>query len=144
VAVAVALAAGPIYKWVDEQGNVHYGDQPPASEGEVEELLLLPAPEETEVLEAQARLDRLLSEQQANRESRAADRERQLLQQELEEAQRVQRLRNCLRARQNLHVLEIRRPVYSIDEKGEYVYLDDQQRAAEMQRMRAEIEENCN
>lgn len=143
VAALAALAVGPIYKWVDEQGNVHYSDQPPPEERESEELVLLPAPDEDEVLAAQARLDRLLAEQQAGREDRATEREQRRLQQELEEAQRVQRLRRCVMARQNLHILEIRRPVYSIDEQGEYVFLDDQQRMAVMQRMREEIDAYC-
>ena len=29
--VSTSLAAGTIQKWVDEDGNVHYGDAPPAS-----------------------------------------------------------------------------------------------------------------
>jgi hypothetical protein len=49
----------------------------------------------------------------------------------------------CILARQNLHLLEMQRPVYYIDERGERVYLDDQVRAAEMEWMRAEIAEYC-
>ena len=29
--ISTSLAAGNIQKWVDEDGNVHYGDTPPAS-----------------------------------------------------------------------------------------------------------------
>ena len=31
LAVSTSLGAGSIQKWVDEDGNVHYGDAPPAS-----------------------------------------------------------------------------------------------------------------
>ena len=29
--VSTSLSAGSIHKWVDDEGNVHYGDSPPAS-----------------------------------------------------------------------------------------------------------------
>ncbi len=141
--VLVALAAGPVYKWVDEQGVTHYSDQPPAQDQEAEEIELLPAPAQDEVLEAQARLDRLMAKQQTSREKRAAERERERLQRELEEAQRVNRLRRCMRARQNLHSLQQPRPVYSINEEGEFIYLDDSERLAEMQRLRSQIDDYC-
>jgi hypothetical protein len=141
--LVAVLAAAPVYKWFDEQGNVHYGDQPPPLETEVEEMVLLPAPSDDEVLRAQARLERLSAELELSREARAADQELQRLEEELAEEERIQRLGRCQRAQQNLHVMDIQLPVYSINEKGERVYLDDQARAAEMQRMRVEIEENC-
>lgn len=31
LAVSISLSAGTIHKWVDENGNVHYGDAPPSS-----------------------------------------------------------------------------------------------------------------
>jgi hypothetical protein len=46
-------------------------------------------------------------------------------------------------ARQNLDMLETRTPVYYIDEHGERMFLDDEQRAAAMQGMRADIETYC-
>jgi hypothetical protein len=30
VCASFSLSAGSVQKWVDEDGNVHYGDQPPA------------------------------------------------------------------------------------------------------------------
>ncbi|HEY5566038.1 MAG TPA: DUF4124 domain-containing protein [Gammaproteobacteria bacterium] len=141
--VLAAVVAVPIYKWVDETGKVHYSDQPPAAEYEPEELALLPAPSEDAVVQAQARLNRLMAEQRASREQRATAQEQARLERELEEAQRAQRLERCLIAQQNLHTLEIKRPVYRVNEHGEIVYVDDQERAAEVQRMREDLDAYC-
>ena len=55
----------------------------------------------------------------------------------------MERLRLCTAAQQNLHTLEVVQRVYRIDEHGERVYLDDQQRPAEIARLRAEVEMYC-
>ena len=140
--VVLAAAAMPIYKWVDEAGNVHYADQPPP-EHDTEEVALLPAPGAAEVQKAQQRLDGLLAAQRANQEQRAAAQEQERLERELEEAQRVARVERCVIAQQNLHSLQLPRPVYHIDAKGERVFLDDAQRAAEMERVRSEVDTYC-
>ncbi len=50
-AVSTSASAGPLYRWVDDEGKVHYGDQPPPEkEREQVELKFLgkgqaPAPE---------------------------------------------------------------------------------------------------
>jgi hypothetical protein len=103
----------------------------------------LSAPRQEDVRQAGGRVARLRAELEASRTRRAAEQEQRRLERELEEAQHAERLQQCLIAQQNLHTLEIRRPVYHIDEHGERVYLDDEQRAAEIARMRTEIEIYC-
>jgi hypothetical protein len=56
--VIAPTAVADIYKWVDSDGNVHYGDCPPA-DCEPEKMQLAPAPSQQEIEEAQRRLDRL-------------------------------------------------------------------------------------
>jgi len=41
--VSMSLNAGSIRKWVDEEGNIHYGDSPPAS-AKTEGVRVQPAP----------------------------------------------------------------------------------------------------
>jgi hypothetical protein len=41
--VSASLNAGTIHKWVDEQGNVHYGDSPPVAT-KTEDVRVLSAP----------------------------------------------------------------------------------------------------
>ena len=133
-----------VYKWVDEAGNVHYSDQPPPQEYESEELILEPAPSADDVREAQKRLDALQAKYQTSQDQRSAAQEEKRLQRELEQEQRVDRQRRCIWARQNLGPLTTKLPVYSLDEKGDRVYLDDEERAAEIERKRADINKFCN
>lgn len=131
-----------IYRWVDEHGNVHYGDCPPP-ECEGVEVPPAPGPSPEEAERARERLERLREEQRRAEEIRRQAAEVERLRKEEAERIAVYRKRRCILARQNLHMLEMQRPVYYIDERGERVYLDDQARAAEMERMRAEIAEYC-
>ena len=141
--VVLVAGAGPVYKWVDEDGNVHYSDQPPPQGHEAEELILESAPSGDDVREAQKRLDALQAKYQTSQDQRSAAREEKRLQRELEEVQRVDRQRRCIFARQNLHTLKEKLPVYSIDEKGDRVYLDAEGRTAAIERKRAEINTFC-
>lgn len=138
-----ANADSEIYKWVDEQGNVHYSDYPPPATREAEVVEATPGPSEDEIERAQQELDTLLAKQEessALREQESLERQRQKAK-AMEVA--VEKKRVCILAQQNLHALLMRRPVYYIDEKGERVYLDDQTHKAEIERMGELIEENC-
>ena len=52
-----AVAIGAVYKWVDDEGNVHYGDTPPKDQ-EKETIEIAPAPPPKTIIEEQDR-DRL-------------------------------------------------------------------------------------
>jgi len=134
---------GTIYKWTDKEGNVHYTDCPPPPGCKAETVEAEAKPSAADVEQAQQRLEKLLAEQEAS----AALREEERLERQRREVAAmklaVDRKRTCIQARQNLHVLLMERPVYYIDEKGEYVFLDDATHKAEIERMRQLIKENC-
>ena len=138
-----AIADSEIYKWTDEEGNVHYSDCPPPPSCDAEKIEAESAPDPSEVRKAQQRLDKMLAEQEESR----AEREQEQLKKEQQRVIAMQiavaRKKICIRARQNLHVLLVQRPVFYIDENGQYVYLDEETRLAEIERMRQLIAENC-
>lgn len=138
-----AFADSEIYKWTDEEGNVHYSDCPPPPSCDAETIQAEPEPDPGEVRKAQERLERMLVEQEESR----AGREQEKLEKERQRVMAMQvavaRKQICIRARQNLHVLLVQRPVFYIDENGKYVYLDDETRLSEISRMRKLIDENC-
>jgi len=145
LAAATATGAGgTIYKWTDQEGNVHFTDCPPPPGCKAESVPVQPVPSEQQVRQAREKLERLLEEQ---RESGAA-REQERLEREREQVAAMQvavaRKRACVMARQNLHNLLMNRPVYYIDEKGERVFLDDAAHKAEIEHQRQLIRENCN
>jgi hypothetical protein len=145
LATTVAVAAGgTIYKWTDQEGNVHFTDCPPPPGCKVESVMVQPVPSEQQIRQAQEKLEKLLEEQ---RESAAA-REHERLERERQQVAAMQvavaRKRACVMARQNLHNLLMNRPVYYIDERGERVFLDDAAHKAEIEHQRQLIRENCN
>lgn len=145
--VAVILAAGllmagavsaEVYKWVDEQGRVHYGDARPADRA-VETVRTPVRPSGEEVLRANSRLDALREREQAAQKTRAEE-ERNAQRDARETAQREA---SCREAKRQLHVLGLERPLYRFDDQGNRVYLDDGQRAAERAEAQRRVDEVC-
>jgi hypothetical protein len=131
-------ALGGVYKWLDEQGRIHYGDSPPLDQP-AETVRTPPPPSDEEVLRAQSRLDGIVERDEAAR-AEAQQREQEAAAGARDEAQRQAR---CLTARRDLHVLELERPVYRVDEKGNRVFLEDDQRAKELSRARQQVKDHC-
>jgi hypothetical protein len=138
----IGLADAAIYKWIDKEGNVHYGEFPPP-ECEAQEVSPLPGPTIEETERAQERLKKLREQQRRRAEIRRQAKEVERQKKEEEKQNRIYRKKRCIMAWQNLHVLELKRPVYHINEDGERVYLDDETRSAEINRLREEIEKYC-
>jgi len=142
-ALALTLGGGAmaneIYKWVDDQGNVHYEDRPSGSA--TEEHLTLSS-RRTESSAVQERIDSRLDAQAERQEKKAAAAEEAAAAAAKEaEAERKQKTCDSYRAR--LETLNLARPLYREDENGERVYLDDTQRQDARQRVEERIAENC-
>lgn len=131
-----------IYKWTDAHGNVHYGEHPPP-DAQTRELPPAPPPPEADVVRSQERLDRLLERQQRSEQLRQEDRVREA--QEEEQAARLaaERRQRCIDARNQMHRLRMQRAIYTIDEQGERVYLDDAARSRLIELRQREIEASC-
>jgi hypothetical protein len=67
--VVASTGVAEIYRWVDDEGNVHFGDCPPTS-CESEEVQLAPTPSHQVREEAQERFRRLQEYQKSLRENR--------------------------------------------------------------------------
>ena len=128
----LALAAPPawaqIYKWVDEQGRVQYGEKPPAG---AKSTPLRPPPSgaEQRPVEDVAGQERDFRRRQIQR---GEDEERQARQAQIDR-------QRCDRAKEELAFVEGVGAIYR-REKGEKVYLD---RGAEIERRRAQVARYC-
>lgn len=109
----VPLYAGSIQKWVDEEGNVHYGDAPP-NNAKTEKVRVQRAPSNPG--RALPRLDAPSDEEDANTAAAAADADN-------EDQMRV----NCERARKNLTALTSGGRIKLNEPTGESRYLDTQE-----------------
>lgn len=125
-----ALAAG-MYKWVDEQGNVHFSQNPPAS-GSYQEMTPPPTPA-TPAEDTNKQLERyreiLKPDPKAREEAAAAKQQEQL------------RRQNCETARKNLETYTAFRRF--IDAKGELVVLTDEERAAKIKDAEEQVKTYC-
>ena len=150
MAIAV-ISLGAIYKWVDEEGRVHYSDKPTDTH-KSKEVDIEPAPSPEKIEKAREQAEKL---KQRAHEKTVADqlgKEKRLEEKEKRLAQEQQ----CLEARKQLAVLqELHLPAYR-DEQGEFhakwkydtyqgnrEYLDDGMRASAIEQAREKVIANC-
>lgn len=136
-------AAESIYKWVDEDGSVHYSDHPSRQMIKSEKIGIESAPSDDVVREAQKTRDRLKTNQQTSHDQRNAAREQQRLQTELEQVQHDDRQRRCMKAHEEIQSLDHHMPVFYINETGNRTFLDDKKRADLIEYYRRETKMFC-
>ena len=132
--LAAPAHADGVYKWVDDQGHVHFSDAAPNS-AKTQKLDLpadaAPVPtNQGRSWQEQLRLSNERRNYAAQKEQAAAKQQR-----EADSA--------CLRARQNLDVLNRSRPVYSVSTQGERQYLDDSERQAQIAAASQQVATSC-
>lgn len=142
--VALTFAAGAtaseIYKWVDEDGNVHYEDRPSGAATEERLNVTYSRTNSGAVNDrTQARLDR--QSERAEAKSQRAAAEQEAADNAAAEAERAQA---CERARARLETYLQSRRLYRTDANGERVYLDDSQRQEARQKAEEQVSEFCN
>lgn len=150
VLCAVFLLAAPaqaqLYKWVDSNGRVQYSDRKPPDgrqqaqevRGTVSSIGSQPAGAGTSSGgKSAAELD---SEFQKRRQEQA---EAQKKQQQAATEQK-QKSENCDAARRNLTALQSGQRIARFDQQGERIYLEDADRAREVERSREQVQANCN
>jgi hypothetical protein len=140
LALCVALpASAQLYKWVDSDGRVQYSDKPPPSNIKSEKLSAparagAPAASEgkdgTQKDAAQAAPKTAVEQDQAFRK-RQLDAAKAQGEEAQTQAKTRDRAENCKRAKAALANLQAGGRQVRIDEKGERVFLEDQQIAEE-------------
>ena len=140
VAISTGAFADEIYKWTDDDGNVHYEDRPSGNSSE-EQLNYSYNRTNTEALQGRVEAD---SEAEAGRrEARAeAAKEKSAAEENLVAAEKIQA--ECQVHRAKLSKMRASQRVYRNDEAGERVYLDEAQRAESISVVENYIEETCN
>lgn len=134
LAVPAAVLANDIYKWVDANGVVHFGDVP-AGNATVEIVHISSQP--TNPQAAQARRS---ARTEAPGEAPAAE---GLTKEELA-AQERERAEKCTMYKQRLQQYLTSRRLYREDENGERVYLDEKETLAARADVQEKVLEYCN
>jgi len=142
-AAASGAIASEIYKWTDEDGNVHYGDRPvgEGSDGvQIERMAIVSRP--TNPSSVQSSVDARL-ERQAAAAERATAREEEEARQEQLAAEAADRAEKCTAYRERLQKFVQSRRLYRLDENGERVYLDDTQMQEAREQVQERVQEYC-
>ncbi len=133
-----AATAGGVYKWVDDQGRVHYGEQPPSG-GQAQQMQVQQAPPAAEAPDDATRQERQQKLLRAFDEERAQKTEEEQKQREAA----VRKERNCAIARDRLTSMNQAGYIYDLDDKGERRVYSDAERAAAEQKARADVDRWC-
>jgi hypothetical protein len=136
---AFSVHAG-VYKWVDENGKVHYGDQPkatqPAVEIDIEDTAVTVPAFGGDDLSRDEKRERLLEAMQEDRIEK-----QEMLEQQ--KAIREQNRRKCNSYRDRMRHYERASGLYKLDDNGDRVYMSDVDRARATKDLRAKISKYC-
>ena len=135
--------AGEIYKWVDENGKVHYGQTPPAKQAEKVKLKSTPNTSSVSTpstntnqssAESQRRYSDYLEQERLERQEKR----------EQEKQEKAEIRAKCRSAQMELNDLQEGGFIlYELDENGERVYLSDEQYEQEKQKYQTYLDKNC-
>lgn len=137
--IASGATANEIYKWTDENGDIHYEDRPTGAETEERLNITYSRTNGSAVQKrVQSRVDAQTSRREAESVAAAA-REEAADNAAADEA----RKQKCDRSRARLESYLQSRRLYRTDDNGERVYLDDAQRQEARQKAEDQITEFC-
>jgi len=126
-----------IYKWVDEQGNVHYGQQRPASVQSEQMRVQNYAPQDTSSYKRPG-----LNTDNENNKSTSSEAEKEEKKPE-SKAEKKQRLAACAQARKNLTRMQSIGRIKSKDKDGNSSFISQKQKEEKMQQSRDLISKHC-
>ncbi|MEO8102886.1 MAG: DUF4124 domain-containing protein [Betaproteobacteria bacterium] len=141
ILLATATVAAQVYKWVDKDGKVQYTDTPPppgATKTEAKKVETGNAAASTAPAPAQGLDDR----------AKAYDKRRTDAAESAKKAEEVRKKdetasENCKLAQSALRDLESGRPIRRTNDKGEIAIMSDEEREAEIVKVRATAAASC-
>lgn len=143
VMLASTNALAAISKWVDDQGQVHYSDQPPPPGAQVETLHSGTDNEAGPDATSASAAPKTIAEQEAD--LKKAQREKKAAAEKAAQKQAVENARkdSCNTAQENLRTLQSGMRMVEINANGERSYLDDNQRQQRVDKAQQDISTYC-
>lgn len=131
-----APALAGVYKWTDEEGNVHFGDRPPSQEAEQikvpKSAPATQAPNAKERWETRQRMLEIYEEDRTKKKQAKAE----------EKRKRKEMEARCVIARDRLKAYKDA-ALYDLNENGERSYYSDEEKKAYIQNLEAQIKKHC-
>jgi uncharacterized protein DUF4124 len=144
LAAAILLMTGPAlaqqYRWV-ENGRVRYGDVPPP--GVNATRLKGPTPPSSPPPAAAAKGPMTAAEKEADFRKRQQESAKEREKQDLAAQEAAGKRDNCERAQEYVRTIESGQRISRTDAKGERYFLDDAQRAQELNQARQAAKQWC-
>jgi hypothetical protein len=132
------VLAGEIYKWTDDDGNVHYEDRPTGAQ--VERLAV--ASRSTDNASVQASIDARREHETARSDARSKSAEDAKAAAD-EQMETDQRTAKCQASRSRMESYLQARRLYNQDDSGARVYLDESQIMEARSKAQDEIQKYC-
>ena len=135
---ASTTAVGQIYKWTDEEGNVHFSDTPVGEEAE--KVAIQSRRTNQERVQSQVEARAVAAAKSAEEEAAAvpAGPTEEELQARLEE-----RAKKCDTYRERLQRFVQSRRIYREDENGERVYMTEEEMQDAREKVENQVQEYC-
>ena len=127
-----------MYKWVDENGNVHYGDRPP-SKSQSEKMKPAPAADEKEAQRLKERTTKILQQQNQVDAARRKDKQAS----KKSESKKVSIEKRCKYAKAELVFYKNRGKHSVLDQEGNLTKVKPAERKQKIIELESFIGENC-
>ncbi|QFT53499.1 DUF4124 domain-containing protein [Microbulbifer sp. THAF38] len=148
--LALAAQANGIYKWVDEDGVVHFGEQPPNSS----EVEVIKKPKSERYKQWEAEQQAALAAEKAKQEAAKPTPEKKStakqepqgsskVDEQVARAQAEARAQRCESSQKNLKALTTHARVREIDEQGNQRMLGEDERQERISKEKQSIRDNC-
>ena len=130
-----AYAYAEIYKWVDEQGNINYGDKPVVNANEM-------AVDVTDKGNVKIS-DKREKNRQKLLDAYNEDQVRENKEKKKIEKRKKKRQRDCAQAEDHMRTYDRARSLYNLDKDGNRVTLTDKERKKSTAELKKYIQKNC-
>lgn len=127
------LASGQVYRWVDERGQVHYGQQPQATDAKVVDVRPQVVERDAATQEREQRSERYFQARR-DEQAQAAQARKQM---------QAERAKDCVALRNRLASIPEGRRYYQSGDNGERRYYSDQELDAGRDYLRSQLSERC-
>lgn len=135
---SAAALSGEIYKWTDENGNVHYEDRPVGEE--VQRMDLVSRNTNNSAVQSSIDARHEAEKSRADARAKASEDEQAAA---TERAETEKRTAKCDESRARMESYLQARRLYNQDESGERVYLDDAEIMTAREKAQDEIQKYC-
>lgn len=137
VLFCATIAFADVYKWVDEHGETHYSQLPPANQPA--DIIKAPPPPAIDPSKAQEKIDQLIMEQAED--ARAREEKQQQLKQNA--AQEATRKENCKKAKHNLQQYQDNPGRRVMDAEGNVTRIKEEDRQQKIKDFQKSVNEFC-